>query len=70
MKPKVYLLERNLTYINHTLGRCDLTFQEIIRDEHLERVRKLNSDRRPGRCSREREDVALQSRAVSRQIGL
>ena len=48
MKPKVYLLECNLTYINHTLGRCDLTFQEVIQDEHLERVRKLNSDRHLG----------------------
>ena len=52
------------------LGRVEQfrrPLREIIRDEHLERVHKLDSDRRPGRCSREKEDVALQSRAVSRQ---
>jgi hypothetical protein len=41
--------------------------REVIGDEGLERARKLNSDRARRRRSKEREDVALQSRAVSRR---
>lgn len=41
--------------------------REVIRDERLERARKLNSDHTRRRRSKEGEDVALQSRAVSRR---
>jgi hypothetical protein len=40
--------------------------REVIRDESLERARELNSDYTRRRAGEEREDVALQSRAVSR----
>jgi hypothetical protein len=33
--------------------------REVIRDERLERARKLNSDRTGRRGGKEREDVAL-----------
>ena len=39
--------------------------REVIRDERLEGARKLNSDRTGRRRGKERDDVALQSRAVS-----
>jgi hypothetical protein len=42
-------------------------FRKVIRDKGLERARKLNSDHTRRRRSKEREDVALQSRAVSRR---
>jgi hypothetical protein len=37
------------------------SLREVIRDERLERARKLNSDRTGRRRGKEREDVALQS---------
>lgn len=38
-----------------------------MRDERLERARKLNGDHARRRCGKEREDVALQGRPVSGQ---
>jgi hypothetical protein len=41
--------------------------REVIRDERLERARELDSDHTRRGPGKEREDVALQSRAVSRR---
>ena len=43
------------------------SLREVIRDERLERARELDCDHARRGCGKEREDIALQGRAVGRQ---